>query len=637
MPKKKPKLIDHDKPERPQPKASPPRAEKKRIRRKSKKSEPLSDLERIYVDDGTLPDMTKLERKKRSPRAVLLGLILFFAILAGVAWIGFFVFQPYARFEGKGVELAIEGPKEVKAGEAVRYEFEYKNTERVGLAALELRLIVPEEFHVLEHSIEPTTEPYTWTLGNLAHNGTGKIMLRGFFLGPDQGRSAFQSIATYRPANFNADFQSITTNPVAINESVLSGTLEGPTEAAPGEDVVYTYTLTHTGQETLENLEVSIEGTDSFLFDSAEPEPSDERPTRWLLQPLEPNDEVVITVHGAFAATAKGMTEVPFVIGVVKNDALFTHRRDVIETDVLAGDLSFKLVINGTTKDFPADYGETLNASLAYENQGERTIGDLTISLRINASPVGLIDWESAVIEPDARIRNGVITWTGREWEALGQVRPGEEGTIDLSLPITSEAPRGEGTDELRFSGSALISTLDGRLVARQVATPPIVVNLNSDFAFNAGAEYFDDAGAQVGSGALPPEVGTRTTATIYWDIANTHHALENIRVRATLPAHIEWTGRSRTDAGDLSWNESNRTVTLTLDELAADGVVTTDFDVALTPIATDVGKFVTLIGEISASARDTVTGATLSRARAALSSELLTNEAGESRGVVVE
>ncbi len=65
--------------------------------------------------------------------------------------------------------------------------------------------------------------------------------------------------------------------------------------------------------------------------------------------------------------------------------------------------------------------------------------------------------------------------------------------------------------------------------------------------------------------------------------------------------------------------------------------MVTSDFDLNFTPQASEIGKFITLTNEITASARDTKTEASLSHTRDALTTELLTDETGAGRGAVME
>lgn len=609
-----------------------------RKQKKKKEEKPVDVLRSIYEEGGKMPDLTRLERRRRSPRAILVGLIAFFAVLAAVAWAGFFIFKPYARFEGKALELTVSGPTPVKAGEVVRYEFEYHNKERVGIAAFELRLVIPKEFKVLETSEPPTTEGAIWALGSLGARSKGVITVRGYFLGPGVGTTAFQSIATYRPANFNADFQAITTRQITLAGTVLEGTVEGAPEAAPGEELTYTYTAKHLGSEPLEGLELALEAPETFLFASSLPAPAREGEPRWRVERFEPGSELKFEIRGSFAAAAEGPTEVGVSIGTRQNDERLIHRRDVFTTDVLRSDLSLELVVNGSTEGRTANFGDRLHLTLAYKNLGESTLGDLRLSVTVASDPAGLIHDEGVEISVPARTSRGTYTWTSRELAELASLRGDALGTIDLTVPIVARPPEAAGLDEIRLAATALISTVGGRVVARQIQTAPITVTLNSDLEFTAEARYFDPDGVPLGSGPLPPKVGETTNFRIVWTLTNSRHELSEVRVRTTLPSRIGWTGRARADQGSLGWDPNSRTVLLTLDRfLGTMRTITADFEVSLTPTSSDLGRFVTLTNESTLSARDAKTGATISRAVDPLTTEMPTDEEARGRGVVTE
>lgn len=607
-------------------------------KKKPAKKPDFAVLEEIYEPDGESQDLSKIEPVKRKPQTIIIGLLIFFAILAAVSWAGFFIFKPYGRFEGDGVALKIQGPDFPKAGEMATYDFEYKNTERVALAALEMRLVVPEEFYVLEAIPVPTTEPYTWTLGSLASNRQDKIALRGFFLGPGEGSTAFQNIATYRPSNFNADFQAITTKPILMSGTVLEGETTGPSEAAPGEEIEYTYILKHGGEEALENLTLKLEAPEHFLFNESEPEPSESGfEVLWEIPRLEPEEEREFVINGRFAGDTTGQTEVGLSIGIQHGDERLVHRTDTVEVEVLKSDLGLDLVINGSTKNRSAEFGDALLLSLSYENTGAREVGDVRLSLIATESPRGLLDWSSAKISEKGRRKENGYTWTSTELSALKNLDAGAGGVIDIAVPIVPSSAS-TGADEIRFAATALLSSVGGRTLERQLQTTPIIITLNTDLRASGQARYFDNDGVPLGTGALPPKVGEQTNLRIFWQINNSRHDLENLEMRTVLPENVSWTGRSRTDAGVLSWNAGSRTVTLVVDHLPLDMTrLSADFEVRIIPEAGDAGGFMALTNETRLEARDTKTNTTLSRLISALTTDMQFDSFASGKGAVVE
>lgn len=610
----------------------------KKSRFKQNKKKLSDSLRNIYENDGELPDFTKIERSHRSTRAIIIGVMVFLAVLAGAAWGGFFIFKPYARFENKGLELAINGPETVKAGEAQTYHFTYQNKEKVDLMQLELRLVIPDNFHVIKTSIPPTTPPSSWTLGGLAQGGRGDISLEGYFLGPGEGTSAFQNIATFRPTNFNSDFQAITTRTITLQGSVFDATLTGPTDIAPGEKGEYVYTFKNTGTEPIENVELSLEAPDAFLFTEADPKTTDEHARRWQISKIDPGIETIIKIHGSFAATIEGATTLTMSLDVRHNDDRLSHRRDTVTTNVLASDISLSLVTNGSTGNFKTDFGSTLQATLAYQNNGNVSLGDVTLSLTFVSAPGGLLDWSLLTTSVKGRTGDGTITWTKKEFPALAEIKANEKGTIDISLPIIAKPPAAVGADEIRLSSSALVALVGGRPTSKQIQTTPIIVSLNSDLNLSTEARYFAEDSTPLGSGPLPPQVGQNTNFRIFWNLSNSRHPLDHVKITATLPTRINWTGKTNTDQGNLTWDDKTRTITWSIDSLPiTTKTLSADFEVGVTPVAADLGKFISLINQTSLAAHDSQSNTNLSFSKNALTSEMPTDAGAKGKGVVVE
>src|SRR5688572_26144194 len=126
-----------------------------------------TELHTIYDETGPAKsDMTRLVQVRHSTlKKILVGLMAFFAILATIAWAGVFFFSPGSgKFSGEGVELAIEGPSEVKSGELVTYALRYKNGERIALGTASLEIRLPRAFKL--QTVEPAAdEGGAWRIG----------------------------------------------------------------------------------------------------------------------------------------------------------------------------------------------------------------------------------------------------------------------------------------------------------------------------------------------------------------------------------------------------------------------------------------------------------------------------------------
>ncbi len=163
-------------------------------------------------------------------------------------------------------------------------------------------------------------------------------------------------------------------------------------------------------------------------------------------------------------------------------------------------------------------------------------------------------------------------------------------------------------------------------------------MSLNSDASFKAEARYFDQDGAPLGSGPLPPKVGETTSYRVLWLITNGLHDLEDISVSTTLPSNVEWDDFSSADLGSVVFDTGTRTVRWTVSNMPNDvQTVRASFSLSITPTDEEVGEFIKLTTGSSLQARDGETGSAIERQNDELTTELETDDYAQNKGIVTQ
>ncbi len=615
-------------------------SKRKAPRKKTKSFE--TELKAIYKENGKMPNLTKLD-KNRSSRMTrfLIRFIVIALILAAVAWAGFLFFNPFGGADGQSLEILIDGPEQVTSGEEVSFEIKYDNNGRVPMAALEIQLNLPETFYLSEANPAPTKDEDTWTVGSLKKGGKGTIELTGVILGSVNTTSTIQAIVTYRPSNFNADFQDIETMEFTIDNSVVETALASPSKAVPGDVIEYKLELTNTSESALENIFVGIHAPNSWIIESTSPELVEEK-LYWLVSKVESEETIELTLTGSFAAEAQGLQDVTFVSYFEDAEGVqLTQTTDRAQTDVLGSDLVVQTIINGSSSDQSASPGDTLRMSINYSNSGEEVVGGVVISVTFsseNGQDVP-IQWENADISGGYfdPVENE-ITWGPNSTPDLATLEVGEEGVIDLSLPILDDLDPETLADQIVVAVESSLNTIGGVNSPRELSSSPITISINSDFNPTAESRYYNDNGSALGSGPMPPEVNEITSYQIIWSVDNSIHELEDVVLSTTLPLDVAWTGSTSTDIGQLSYDPESRVARWSIDSLPTSiESVTADFEVSITPEEADVGSFVKLSNRISVTATDTVTGDNLTRSLDELSTNLVNDTYAAGQGIVIE
>ena len=583
-------------------------------------------LEAIYGSGDV--DFTKLDHAQNRLTNILLTSVVLLGVLAVVAWGGFFVYSNFFETgHDEAFTLEISMDEELTSGERTSIELAYGNPTTVPIAALEIDVNLPSTFVADTFSEDPSNmDDLIWEIGELAGISDGSIIVEGVWIAEVPSETPVQAYATFRPANFNADFEDIAVEYITTIDSVLETEIIGPEEALPGDDLAYEIIVTNSSEELVSGVELSLALPDGFYIDESEPALESGAEPLWSVEQIEAGATETISLTGSFAADVEGFQYIDATAGIVTEHRTLPQHTSQAYTDVLQSDLSVQLAANGATDEVSVDLGSSLRVSLSYENTGGGSVEDLSLLLDFQSDDSIPIDWNSASLD------GGVITRDGIVWNAstLGEIAEGDRQLLNLSFPLDASIGVGD-TDAFTLIASASSG-------GNTVRSSPISISINTEANFDAVIRYYDENGAVLGDGPIPPSVGETTTYRVFWSIENSLHDLSNVRISATLPPHVTWTDRTNANLGTLHFDSVNRTVIWTIDNLStAISTLEANFAISITPDADDVGSFVKLLSASSFEATDTVTSSALTRSIESLTTEAPEDEFAAGAGIVVE
>ena len=597
-----------------------------------------------------MPDLTKLDRAgNRRWIWITIAVSVFFLVLTVAAWAGFVFFKSFNGFSGKGLTMDVQGPEQITLGQDVTYFINYQNPLSEPLASVQIRVNFPSDFVKTEVSPAPTESGLVWSLGALAAEERGTIKIRGKFTGALGTLTAVQAMATYRPASYSSDFEAMATKKLSYDNTVIEGWIQVPEKAVPGDHVAIIYHIKNTGQDNLLKLEARITLPEKFTPDkiTVGSPVLEGRVFRKTIDEIVAGSSTDIGITGVFTAGSGGDAKFSAEVGNLGLDGSFqSSQRAEAVFPVLAGDLSFKLVVNGSDQaDRSVAFGDTLQASIGYENTANESLKDVTLKLLLEpvnindqgkiVDKIALIDWKRLQTDTSSTVQGNQIIWSPNDLKDFKELRPHDNGTLEISIPVISAAT-GTVPLALRATLVAEIQGVGSTTMKRSVQMPPLLFRLKTDAALSSEVRYFSEEGAQLGDGPLPPKVGQATRYRVTWQLDKHVHALNDVRVSAVLPDHVAFLHATTGTAGVLSFDEKTKTVTWTLNRLPADvNHQEMEFDIVLTPTVTDDGRFAALLGDTSLQAVDEDIKETVVAAARALTTDLQNDDGAKGKGVV--
>lgn len=584
-------------------------------------------LQAIYK--GVHTDLRVVQQEKNGLTRVLGKTILvLFLLCLGlgstlIAW----TWWKNTNATSQAIEVTVSVPASRKSGEETTVEISYKNPRGIALAQLSLDVNLPQGFHPSTYLPLPTDEEQLiWNIGTLGQYSDGKIILTGRWYSDVPENDRVQVVTTYRPANFNADFSSITTADIAIHESVLATTLTGPEKATAGEKVTYTVTFTNNGllKEEGEGELVLPEG---FVPISWAPELPAGGGTVWSLGPLEPGATFTQTVVGSFASEVDDLQEVK-VIGFLK-----TTEGDIYEqgsaswfTDVQGGALSVVLAGNGSTSTVSVTPGEQLRVSVQLANISDADVSDAQILLDFQPESGIPISWSGANVGKAKVTAQGVVLAS----KDVGTLKPAERKTYSFTFPLKDELTNGQASE---FTVTAFVTS--GGVTVQSL---PLTISLSANVSLSANARYYDESGALLGSGAFPPREGEETTFVISWSFTRALHAIDNATITATLPQNVKFQAVRAKSTGSVSYDESTRVLTWSTANIPDDMAEgSADIEIVYTPSDADVGGYGKLLSGSSFRGEDAETGAIITAQVGEITTEMPDDIIANGKGIVLD
>ena len=570
------------------------------------------ELKEIYQnDDGTMPNMSDFKKKKGGGFFRACFTLLFCCLFFGaVAWAGFFFLQPKQNFTEQDVVLSFTGASEVKIGKEVSYRVRYRNAQSVPLSKVVLQVKYPEGFVFSGASRQPTNEAKDeWTLGSLGAQEGGYVDIVGKLYNDIDKNVSFRAFLNYTPANFNSEFQRVSSLNVVISDAPVELLVQAPKEVVANTLTDLVIDLKK-GEEISTNLALVVEPGKFFSKVSSDPESDKDNLYQWSITELKEDQKIKLKGNFMFA---DGVGEGEMVIKVIgwrdneKKTEPFLLRTQTVKVKVIQSELSAVLTINGAIEKLSVQPGEVLNISLALKNSGQSAISDISARLILDTpsyNKKSLLNWTELKDKLDGNIsgeqvsettRRGIIVWDGSKLKGLRSLAPGADVHIDLSIPLKAK----QATDLTDFTGFLMTAISEIKYSVQKdqksLSTNQIQMTVNSDLAFDVQDKKI---------------IGTdgKETHEITWLISNSFHEIKNLDLSAEIYGDTSWPDQTLVvPAGEAKFDPQSKKMTWKIGAMPVSvDVLALKFNIVLNsqnPTQTQ------LVSKVSVKGTDAVTG----------------------------
>ncbi|MEK7610414.1 MAG: hypothetical protein AAB468_01560 [Patescibacteria group bacterium] len=581
----------------------------------------------IVADDGW-PNTNKMSRPRKK-RSFLFKILLlaatFFVISLALAMTTFFRGDQWVS--AANIDLKIEGPQAISAGEEVDWAVSVTNRNQSPLTSVELVVIFPPGTHASAAG-RPELLRSSLKLGDLKPGETLTRSVKAIIFGEQDAVREVTFSLEYRIAGSGAIFDKRQIESVKIGSAPVAIIVDLPSEENSNREFVIKAEVVSRAAAPINDLVLIVDYPPGFVFRSASPAPTIGDHV-WRLGDLPAAGRFPLTVLGAVAGQDDEEKTFRFDVGSAAPTA---REVDILYSSVLKTlairrpEVGLELTINGQTNEVvPLAGGEIVRTDVSWLNNLSEEIRDasLEIVLRGAALDRGSVSAGGGFYDSAA----STITWRSRDGLGLEVVPPAVAGQASFSFATSFARLNANTSPELEieviFRGRHIVAERDDEPVEIHLSRR---VRINSFFQFSGKSLY--QSSYFTAAGPLPPRVDQETFYTIVWSVVNWPSEVGEATLRATLPPYVKWLDKVAPAGETVTYDSTTGEVAWQLGVVPAGRGSSAPareaaFQVAMRPSATQVGQTPALVSTATLSGRDSFTGERLEHRRAQLTIEL--------------
>jgi len=488
--------------------------------------------------------------------------IIIIGIVIGIAGFWYWRENIYSK---EVLKLEILGPEQAEVFEEVQYTVKYKNNGDVRLE--ELRFFFAFSEHTL---LDPGQK--RGVVGELEDIYPGEektFQFKARLFGRENEVKTAKVWLNYKPRNLQARYESATTFSTAIKSVPLSFDFDLASRVEAGRDFRFYLNYFSSSDYPISDLGVRIEYPDGFEF--LRSSPSSLAKDEWDIPFLNKAEGGRIEIEGKLSGKLNDQKIFKAILGIWKDDEFIPLKELIRGVEITKPQIFVFQLANGSNN-YIANPDDLIHYEIFFRNISDEPFSNLFLAVTLDGQA---FDFDS-IKSDSGQFKNGdnSILWDWRDVSKLRFLARGEEGKVDFWINL-------KDWDSSRNKNAVLKNSV----IISQVKEE-FEIKMNSKLAVSQKGFFQDEIFGN--SGPMPPKVGEKTTYTITWKAENYYNDVENVRVKAVLPASVNLTGRifPNDQASKFTFDQSSREIVWRVGDMEAG---TTDsnisFQVELTPV----------------------------------------------------
>lgn len=590
------------------------------------------------------PQLSRAPSKKTMSLTskIFIGSIAFFVV--SLAIFGFVLLWGTNTISARNVEIAVEAPQQIKAGEPVSLRVRITNKNDTALENAVLLLEFPDGTRNADDP-ERVLDRVRSTLGEVRSGDTASEQFSAVFYGQENDTRDIAIRLEYRAEDSNATFVAEESYSMTISAAPIRLDVSATGETNSGREFPLEIAIVSTADAPLSGLLVEVAYPFGFTVQSSSREPVSQD-TIWRIRELAPGEEWRMTVRGVLEGQNRDEKTFRLTAGLPRQDNAnrigISYGTSRATVRIVRPFLGVQTTVNGSSEErVSVQSGARVDGEIIWQNNTPARLSDVRIEAHLSGNALDKASvssqsgfWQSA--------ENRII-WDKNTTSGLAEIDPGESGRFRFSF-----TPRVESGNTALYNASGIALKITGSgsqigATGEQRIEHSITRAVTVATRVSPAQRVLYHSGAFENSGLLPPQAEQETTYTVVWTLANSLNEVADGVLEAVLPPYVRWTGAVSPGTAAVSYDADARTVRWNAGALTAGTGFTrspreVSFQIGFTPSIAQVGTSPVLVQSVSFTGQDTYTGVDINATAGDIDTRLLSESgASPSDAIVVE
>ncbi len=533
----------------------------------------------------------------------------FFLVAGGVS--AYLLFSGTRSVSTGRVELTVQGPTSVAAGDTVSLLVTITNRNVAPLDNVKLALVFPKGTRSASNVLAPLLRS-SQDIGTIVPGEMVKKQIKLVLFG-GQGDSLPLHVAIqFNAVGSNATFTKKASDAISIISTPLSVSIDAPASVIPGQLISLTANVRSNSTKPISGAVLHIVYPSGF---SVKKTSVPSLGGNFVIGTIIPGQTQVIHISGVLAGQVGSQQAFKFTIGTAttasSGSIAVAYMTQIASVTFMQPFIATIMTVNGGSgNNTVIASGTNVNVSVAWMNTLTVPITNARIAIFLGGNALDFTSIKSSMGKYQSLTHSVVFSRDTNM--ALTQLPPGAQGTGVFTFQTLPVQILSTTTSNMYHPTVTIRAVVSGEYPGQNVSVGTTTISMTKKLKLNTllllNTYALHATGPFTNFGPIPPMANVRTTYTIVLGVHNTLNDVGGAIVSADLPTDVTFVGPVSPRSGSVTYNSNTHSVSWSVGNMFSNSTRTAMFQVAITPSTTARGAVATLLGRTTITAFDRFT-----------------------------